>query len=154
MGNYRTGTSNYRGGIKSYFSKQASDLTVNNSETYVNTDLITPTLAVGKSYSIDGIYVTNSGTTPDVKMKNVVTTLVATSSFWDSASTSFTMPTTALATEDTSIAGTGANVIRYIKIQIINVTTAGSFILQFAQNVADVSDTKFLKGSYWIIKEI
>ncbi len=154
MGNYRTGTSNYRGGIKSYFSKQASDLTVNNSEVYVDTDMVTPTLTIGKSYVVNAYFLVNSGTTPDYKFKNVVTTMVATYSSWDMSSTGVPIPTTAIATEDAGQAGTGANKLYVYIALLLNVTTAGTFKLQFAQNTATVADTKFLKGSYWIIKEI
>jgi len=154
MGNYRTGTSNYRGGIKSYFSKQASDLTVNNSEVYVDTDLVTPTLTIGKSYFIEGWFNTNSSTVADSKLKNVVTTVVADLSVWIITSTSMGFPSVALATEDTSMAGTGADKLYHYSALLLDVTTAGTFKVQWAQNTAEVSDTKFLKGSYWIIKEI
>jgi len=154
LGNYRTGTSNYRGGIKSYFSKQASDLTVNNSTTYVDTDLRTPTLTVGKSYMIQGYFLLNSGTTPDYKLKNVLTDLVATSSLWDMHATAYPYPINAIATEDITPSGSGANkTYMYVAI-LIDVTTAGTYKLQFSQNSQDVSNTIFRKGSYWIIKEI
>ncbi len=154
MGNYRTGTSNYRGGIKTYFKKQAADLTVNNSETYVDTDLVTPTLTIGKSYAITGYFNMISATTPDHKLKNVVTDLVAVQPFWTMNSSSQAMPVTALATEITTMSGSGADKIFIYVASIIDVTTAGTFKLQFAQNVAEASNTIFRKGSYWIIQEI
>ncbi len=153
MGNYRTGTSNYRGGVKTFFSKQASDLIVNNSETYVNTDLVTPTLTIGKSYVIRAWCIVNSGTTPDFKFKNVVTDLVATSSLWTTSVIAFSYPTIALATEVVSTAD-GADQLLLITTSIINVTTAGSVRLQFTQNTATASATTFRKGSYWTVKEI
>ncbi len=154
MGNYRTGTSNYRGGIKSYFSKQSSDLTVNNSEVYVDTSMVTPTLTIGKSYTITGRFLVNAGTTPDFKLKNVVTDLVATFSMWATHTSNNDLPTVALATEIAALAGTGANDLWSYTVVLTDVTTAGTFKLQFAQNTATAENTIFRKGSYWIIKEI
>ncbi len=154
MGNYRTGTSNYRGGIKSYFSKQASDLTVNNSEVYVDTDLVTPTLTIGKSYFVKGFFIVNAGTTPDMKFKNIITSMVATNSEWAMSNTSISVPVTPIATEDVSIPGSGSIALIYYSVSIINVTTAGTFKLQFAQNTATSENTIFKKGSYWIMQEI
>ncbi len=153
MGNYRTGTSNYRGGVKTFFSKQSSDLTVNNSTTYVDTDLKTPTLTIGKSYFVNGYFITNSGTTPDFKTKIVITSMVATNSQFYTTTGALNVPSVPLATEAIG-SGAGADQLMSFHCSIINVTTAGTFKLQFSQNTQDVSDTIFKKGSFWIIQEI
>jgi len=137
MANYKY----YRQGFR---KRQVTTLVVNNSATLVDTEMVTPVLKVGHSYKIYVYGCFNGGSTPDVDVKWDLGTMVAAFSFY--ANESFAS-TVALTTE-ILLPQAGANVSDVLVAHIYDVTTAGSIKLQFAQNVANVSDTKFLKGSF------
>ncbi len=154
MVTYRHGKGNYKSGFLSTV-RQAGDLTVNNSTTLVDTDLITPTLKFQKSYHIK-IYATqNSATTPDTNFGLTITSLVSTYSRWKGIATgvSWVVPDIPLAT-DIELPGTGADKLNVFEIIVLNVTTKGTLQLQFAQKNAEVSNTKFKKGSVMIVTEL
>ncbi len=151
MGNYKTGGGNYRSSVR-YTVRQKADLDVPNSTTLVNTDLVTQTLKVGKSYRITLILLHNSSAVANYKIAwsaDVSATLRHHSLFAYTATDQTTSITTA-------ITGTGAGAKRMIVYHtfLIDVTVATTITMKFAQNTQEASATLFMKGSSIIVEEI
>ncbi len=155
MANYKDGVGNYKtssGGSATTIKKQIDDLTVNNSTTLVSTDLVTPTLAVGKSYEIICWISSISGTTPDEKFKWLNDTLVSDVSVWEITFNAYAYPNNAI-TVTKNVNGTGSLNLRQCILILINVTTAGTLTMQYAQQVANASNSVIHKGSTMRVTE-
>ncbi len=152
MVTYKHGKGNYKSGYLSTVM-QALDLTVNNSTTFVNTDLITPILKFKHSYNIK-IYATqNSSTVADNNFHIVVTDLVATHLKWEQTIGAMSLPSNQITT-NLEVAGSGADGAILFEFIVLNVTTKGTLQLQYAQKNAEVSNSKFKKGSVMLITEM
>ncbi len=152
MANYKTGQGNYRSSFI-HTVRQEGDLTVNNSTTLVDTDLITQTLKVGRSYEIQVWFAIASGTTPDSKLQPTLTTLVATRTGWNVSVPAGHIYTATVGTSN-SVDGAGSTVLGYLSVIILDVTTAGTVKIQFAQQTAEASATSFKKGSCMLVTEL
>ncbi len=158
MTNYKTEMGNYKpeaGSSTQTTLIQALDLSITDSTTFVNTDLVSPTLKVGKSYHIVGYFNINAHATPDAKLIHNFTSLVADLTGWNVDDDALEFPfLQTMPTQAATIGGLGADEISKYVAVIINVTTAGTFALQFAQANSNANPSKFRKGSYMIIQEI
>lgn len=132
---------------------KTADETVNNSATLQDDDTFTFSVSANKNYAVWGVLITDSGTTPEVK-------------------TQWSLPASATADcvltkpggnvpndfdEDVTafIPGFGAGTPRaatFIGTMTVR-GTAGTAVIQWAQNVADASDTKVLQGS-WLAHQL
>ena len=120
--------------------KQTSDLVVNNSTTFVNTEIAIPVKA-GRSYFIQLIGFTNSGATPDSKL----IWTIPTNDFngWDNLGGGGAL--NAMTTQQTET-GAGADEAD-LYYAFITPTADGILQLQFAQQTANASNTVFKAGS-------
>jgi len=121
------------------------DQSVNNSTTLVNVTALTINLLPNTTYVIDGSFLVNSSTVADFKATFTVIANSILAVFWlGDGSTN---------TEDfgTNIIGVGSGTNRgdIIGGLITMGTTSGTLQVEFAQNVAEVSNTTVLAGS-WI----
>ncbi len=146
---YKRGSGNYKTD-NVYRVRTLATLTRNNTTTFVDSELVTKTLKVGKSYYIHGVVGVNSGITPTCHMYAKVTDLVATITKWaindlilvNAFSTGLEIPT-----------GTGVDETDTFHLVVLDVTTAGIINMNFAQKVQDASDTKLYKGSFMMVEE-
>ncbi len=146
---YKSGSGNYKS-HNVYHVRQKVTLTVNNSTTFVNSELVTPTMKVGKSYYLHGVLGLNSGSTPTCKIFPNATSLVATISKYNINSL---ILTTAISSGTVIATATGVDETDEFHVVVLDVTTAGTITIKFAQQVADVSDTKLYKGSFMMVEE-
>ncbi len=152
MVTYKRGAGNYKSGYDSVI-RQKADLTVNNSTTLVNTDLLTQKLKFQHSYRIMIHATQNSSTVADNNFKFLVTDLVATHLKWEVTISALTTPSNNI-TNAIETAGSGGDGLVYIECIVINVTTGGTLQLQYAQKNAEVSNSKFKKGSVMVITDV
>ena len=132
---------------------KTADETVNNSSTLQDDDTLKFTPSINKTYSVLIFLLFNGNTTADIKHAVSIPT-GATSLRMDNGNWSSTV---ARALKDwttaTQINLNGNNQTSCWFGRLIMSTTAGDFILQWAQNSADVSDTKVLEGSFLVAYE-
>lgn len=134
----------------------ANTTAVNNSTALVDSGL-SVSVAANKTYKLTGFIIVDSGTTPDLKygfsgpagatltwITNGIITGTASAQTIDRSMKTIGSAPVAIGV------GAGAGVVSAMPFgTLITSATAGTFKLQFAQNTADVSDTKILAGS-WI----
>jgi len=150
MSNYKLGSGNYKSRYVNV-KRQLADKIVNNSSTFVDSDLISPSLKVGKSYIIDFYVYTICASNADVKFLLTVDGLVASDSGWSlDLNTLFNIAITS----QIEIVSTGIDQISLLRCVVYNVTTSGLITLQFAQNTPQVSDCKLRIGSFMKVTEI
>ncbi len=131
-------------------SFQKTEIIKNANVTLIATDLNSPTMNVGKSYICEIYVLLNSGTTPDSKLAlDQTTSLGATLALWGLDSAYATPFATTI-----QVDGAGANALQKINVLVINVTTAGSIKIQFAQQTSDASNSKFMIGSCMSVVEL
>lgn len=143
VGNHTHAGSNVISAIK------GADETVNNSITFQNDDDLTFSVAANDEWLVVYHLFVNSGTTPDIKFQFSVPTSASYQFVNDATFIAGISPANAMA-EDTAFSvetssGTLDHVLIIVKFLIG--ANAGSVVLQWAQSVQDVSDTKVLRGS-------
>jgi len=141
----------------------SAEQTVNNSATLQTVTDFTTTLVASGTYVAEMLLVYLTGTTPDIKLQWDISQVPGCTIEWGqtgasainastspTASTSYNQMHTQAQTMILSGQGTGADnkVVVPLFATIHNSTTAAALNFQFAQNVADSSDTKLLVGSY------
>ena len=129
---------------------KATTETVNNSTTLQNDDSFTFSVSASKDYTVKLLLRVSSGAVPDIKYLwslpagatavGIVTRPVSNDLITFSEAASVTVGTS----------GT-SNMIMLLTIRVG--TTAGTAVLQWAQEVAEVSDTSVLVGS-WLTHEL
>lgn len=123
-----------------------ADETVNNSNTLQDDDDLTFPIGANEMWAVDVVLRYSTGDTPRAKYAFSVPSGATGTHAGISQSTDMdtkSSPTIAVALR-------AGGVLAIIKAIIINGSTAGDVTLQWAQAVADESDTKVLKGSYLI----
>jgi len=150
MGNYKSGLGNYKSQGISYLVKQVATLTVNNSTTYVNTDLKF-NARLGKSYMVYYYCTILSHSNADSKFILDLGTYVGTNENWGDAGLG--QLNDALSVEATESGTTGVDEVEVLLLNIINVTTAGTITLQYAQQTADASNSLFYAGNVMTVIE-
>ena len=133
---------------KSVFASvtKAVDETVNNSETLQDDDEIVLAVQASKTYFGFFTAIFNSSAVADIKMAFVVpsgATCIRQSSGLGAQVRTFTNNFE----NATSFSTSATNESFMLILKIVVDTTAGNIQLQFAQNTAEVSDTKMLKGT-------
>ncbi len=142
---------NYKGrGRYLQVIKQQSTLTVNNSETYVNTDLKF-NAKLGKSYIVYMYCTVKSHSSADSNYKLTLGTYVGTTEQWGDAGLGQVNDT--LATIQNEAATTDVDEDTVFIMHLTNVTTAGTITLQFAQATATVYATLFYAGNVMTVLE-
>ena len=134
---------------------KTADETVNNSTTLQDDDHLVFAMAANTSYIIEAVFLLNAtGTTPDFKFGWTVPAGCAmfwgllTGTRWTGASV--LLDETATRTSSGVNGTTGAAYRAFVR----NGANAGNLQLQWAQNVADASDSKVLKHSNLIIHSL
>lgn len=136
--------------------RKAADETVNNSSTPQNDDELLIPLDANSTYIFDGIISYNSSTTADLQLDFTVPSGAVgrrvlnfiTSSSTNCLSTSQQFYGGLITTSATAIGGTGGGCDIVIRGTVTTSSTSGNFQVLWAQNVAEVSDTKVLLGSF------
>jgi len=129
--------------------RKTADQTVNNSAVYVNdTHLVLP-VAGNETWDILTVLKFITGGVPDLKLRFIIPAgssitaysmnLIANGAVWGATDFDFT--------GDKKINGSGATGVIGFRALYIGAGSAGNVQLQWAQNTADVSDTKVLIGS-------
>ncbi len=141
------------GGSSKTFAKvvKSADQTVNNTTTLQDDDELLFTGTINKIYSYLLMMNIRSDSTPDLKIGwNVPTgaTYTIANNVWGSASPSFTETTTM-----TMGTTTGFDQVASTRGKIIMDSTAGNSVLEWAQQTANVSDTKMLLASTLLVWE-
>lgn len=131
--------------------RKGSDETVNNSETLQDDNDLFFQMAADDTWYFEARVLSNSGTTPDIKFAFTVPTGSTLS--WSVIQTGTTNVAELIAPISASgtaagVDGTGADSQSFIAGIVRVGGTPGNFQLQWAQNVANVSDTKVLTNSY------
>lgn len=122
---------------------KSADETVNNSDVLQDDDHLLFAVGANEAWAFEMALYMNSGTTPDIKLQ--VNVPSGATGFYDSptgapsAMTAFGSPQT----QSTS----GSDQQMFFVGTVINGATPGNLQLQWAQNLATLSDTKVLKGS-------
>lgn len=143
----------YSGGIglRSFAVQDVSD-TVASSTVEVSTDLTTTIAANQKIHITYYIPVTLGGTAPGVKFlvnapaspTYFVSSVVL---FTDADSVGYSNTIFAEAAQGVTLANAGDHFVK-IDVTVINGATAGTVVLQFAQNVSDIAVTVVRRGAY------
>jgi len=145
---------NYKNRMGATYSKiQVTDVTVNNSETHVATDLNSNQMIIGHSYKIEGWIIVNANAAADIEIKAEKTVGS------DEQRMHMALTTVQL---DVNTGSWGNNVIatdatnQYIHFIMIalNVTSAGDVKMTFAQNVAHASNCKFKARSIMVVTDL
>ncbi len=131
---------------------KTADQTVNNSATAINDLHLLLKLKANKEYMFHQTYFLNSGTTPDFKYKFAIPS-GATIQRNPSHLASDDSIATQDGTTEKAFNATGGNDYNTIDGRITTGSTSGTLQFMWAQNVADVSDTKVLKGSCLVLYE-
>lgn len=127
------------------YAVKTSDQTVNNSETLVDiTDLLFSVEANSK-YLIDFNLINNSNTTAFIKYGWSYP--AGATMKWGAFETSAISDSVVIETYDTED-------FAYLEYAFLQTTNAGTMQLKFAQNTADVSDTKVITGSVLVIHKL
>ncbi len=144
---------NYKArGASQYTVKTSADLSVASSETLVNTELITKELKVGFSYYIHILgHLKSASSTPNAKFSlDLINVVYVTGLYGQSANS----VTNTLTTEDSESLSAGVSEIIPFHIHVMDVTTAGTLRLKFAQGTSNATATIFMKGSTMHVIEI
>jgi hypothetical protein len=132
---------------------------VNNSTTLVNDDTLVIPLDANSRYIIDGIITYSSSSTADFKLdftvpsgavgRRALAYIPTTVTNCLSVSQQFFGAGIDVGTDPSgNVGGTGGSCEVVIRGQVTTVGTSGNFQVQWAQAVADASDTKTMEGSY------
>lgn len=139
------------------FVSKTADETVNNSTTLQDDDHLVFAMAANTSYLVNAVFLLDAtGTTPDFKFGWTVpsgcTMIWASSggSSWESGSALSMASESAALVADSRSGTTGAEYQAIVR----NGATAGNLQLQWAQNTANGSDSKVLKHSHLIIRNL
>lgn len=122
---------------------KSAEETVNNSDVLQDDNHLLFAVGANEAWAFNMVLYMNSGTTPDIKLQINVPS--GATGFYDSptgvpsAMTAFGSPQT----QSTS----GSDQQMFFTGTVINGATPGNLQLQWAQNLATLSDTKILKGS-------
>lgn len=119
---------------------KTADETVNNSDTLQDDDELTFEVEANATYSFQFVLFFNSGTTPDYKFGWTYPT--GTTLKWGDF-----FGGTGIETTVSNINGTGSNAVMLTVGTIFVGSTEGSMTIQWAQRVANASDTKTLAGT-------
>lgn len=137
---------------------KGSDETVNNSNTYQNDDDLVLAVGANEIYEMIIFIFYNSGATPDFKRQWTVPTGGALKGTTHDKIGQIGANGTPLVVQDGSYAynytGTGADALIMEWYVYIGGGNAGNVQLQWAQAVADASDTKVLKGSCILARRV
>lgn len=143
------------------FARKTADQTVNNSTTLVDDTHLTVPVVASAVYDVDGMLLVTGNAAADVKLQFVAPAGAVFS--WvslaqgNSASSQFGSPDFIARLQGASaVAGTvGATklVVPFRGLLVMS-TTAGAFKLQWAQQVADVSDTIVYTHSYLNLRRV
>lgn len=128
--------------IDEHYVRKASDQSVNNSSGLQNDSALLFAVGANETWTFTSILNTNSGTTPDIKFALSV----------PSGAASFSLlhgdfGGTYVAKMPAALNGVGADTPAMITGVVRTSTATGNVTLQWAQNVANVSDTKVLADS-------
>lgn len=140
------------------FVKKTSDETVNNSSTLQDDNELVLAGAASTTYDLEMRLIVNTGTTPDLKFTFTVpsgttgSAQLFTGSNPDSAASGLQGPFSITATAAAS--GVGADQVLIVTGIVVTSSTAGNVQLQWAQNVANLSDTKVKADSYLILRKV
>lgn len=128
--------------------RKTADQTVNNSTTLVDDTHLLFAIGSSETWFYQALVVFNTGATPAIKFGMTVpsgATLVRTVGRNIAAASNALLQLGVIA-----VAGTGSDIATFLVGTVVNGTTAGDVQVQWAQNVADASDTKVLTNS-WIM---
>jgi hypothetical protein len=130
--------------IDEHYVRKASDETVNNSADLQNdNDLLFP-VGTNETWAFNIFLIHNSGTTPDIKFAMSVPSGASSFSSCHGVNVG---GTTYVAAMPATLAGTGSNHPGEIHGVVRTGGTSGNVILQWAQNIANSSDTKIIANS-------
>lgn len=135
---------------------KASDEIVNNSTTLQDDNELIIPLDASSTYIFDGLITYNSATAADLQMDFTVPAGASGRRWLTYPQTTVTSCVTTTVTHNggsitasaTNIGATGANCDIPIRGIITTAGTSGNFVVQWAQNTADVSDSTVVAGSY------
>jgi len=128
------------------------DETVNNTTTVQNDDELFFTVNANTTYSIKMILYIDSGQNPGFKWKFTLPTSATGERTNSDISSSGTQATLDVTTEDSIGTGSGVRFIVFY-IRLIVGSSAGTVQLQWAQDFAQMEDTKLLAGSTLLVYE-
>ena len=135
--------------VRGVYARKTADETVNNSSTLQNDDHLLVAVAANAVYDFRLVLHYNSGTTPDLKVGWSVPS--GTTMVWGGyiADTTGAVTSVAALTQSSvqAIGGSGSNIYQFFNGVVVTSTTAGTLQLQWAQNSANLSDSKILAGS-------
>lgn len=131
-----------------FVSKNADEI-VNNSDTLQNDNDLTFSVAANKNYAIWGVLIINSPSNADIKFQWGVPAAATADSLFSSAAGTVE---SVFESGSTNWGTTGNN--QTLKIMGVAITsgTSGDIFLEWAQQTAQSSDTKILKGSWLAYK--
>lgn len=140
------------------FVRKTSNETVNNSAVLQNDDALVLTMEASSSYLLSLRLIVNTGTTPDFKFTFTVPAGTTGSIHVFEGST----PSTAAAvlqgpfslTATSAFSGIAADQVLLVQGVVVVSTTAGNLQLQWAQNVANASDTIVGSNSYMMLQKV
>ncbi len=137
--------------------RKTADETVNNSDTLQNDDELLLAVAVNEVWTFFMWFVFNSGTTPDFKFTFTVPTNGSLKTIFG-GDVAVTTVTTAIAentgTDVRDVAGVGADRAYLIWGKYVGGDTAGNIQFQWAQNVANASNTIVRANSFMIAHKL
>lgn len=129
--------------------RKPADETVNNSTTLQNDDHMALSVAANMTYEFKMCVFHNSSTVADLKYDFTFPTGLTMKYGLDAAAAGGGIDNFVLIqTSVPVIGGVGADRAGFLSGTVITFTTAGTLQLRWAQNTAEVSDTKVLAGSY------
>lgn len=142
--------------VRPVVARKTADETVNNSSALQNDDVLAAAVVASATYTFLLVVHHNSNATADIKFGWTVPT--GTTMVWGDVivNTAGSLTVAANLTQSSvqAIGGTAGDSFQAFRGVIIVSTTAGTVQLQWAQNTADVSNTKVLAGSYLILTRI
>ncbi len=145
---YKKGSGNYKTQVVST-SVQKTTIVRNNDTSWVDTDMITPIMKIGYSYSILMNVNIKSPANADTKFLFNMGTMLADYKYWGKDVSGLNL----LMVNPSSQNGNDTDNHEIIYAAISNVTQAGSIILQFAQETQQVADTSLFEGSFMTVTE-
>lgn len=145
MGNYK---SRHKG---TQHIIQTTDLTVNNSETLVDTELEISLRANKQYYGMLQMFVLSTAVA-DHKIQFVLPSGATGLKSIGTLSATTPSTTNAIATV-LGLSGNAVNEVYTFTFTLLTSSTVGTIKIQYAQNTAEVSNSKVLKGSYLQIWE-
>lgn len=129
--------------------RKSADETVNNSTTLQDDNHLVLAVAASTTYEFEMCIFHNSSTVADLKYDFTFPTGLTMNYGLDGAAAGGGIDNFVLIqTSVPVIGGAGADRAAFLSGTVITSTTAGNLQLRWAQNMAEVSDTKVLLGSY------